>query len=122
MSADDIKNIDILKNLVLKCPLRAYPVYDSPHPFILDTDFSAIAVGGVLSQVQGESQRFIGCFSKSCDPAQSNYPSFKGELFAVILGLHIFEHILLAKRFLIRTNSSAITFLTSMRESRGIFA
>ena len=62
MSAEDIQNIDILKNLFLKCPLRAYPVYDSPHPFILDTDFSAIAVGGLLSQVQGGSEHFIGCF------------------------------------------------------------
>ena len=87
LSTDDIKNIDILKNLFLKCPLRAYPIYDSPHSFILDTDFSAIAEGGVLSQVQGESERFIGCFLKSCDSAQSNYPSFKGQLLAVILGL-----------------------------------
>ena len=85
LSTDDIKNIDILKNLFLKCPLRAYPIYHSPHPFI--RDFSAIAVGGVLSQVQGESERFIGCFLKSCDSAQSNYPSFKGQLLAVILGL-----------------------------------
>ena len=46
-----------------------------PHPFILDTDFSAIAVGGVLSQVQGGSEHFIGCFSKSCHSAQINYPS-----------------------------------------------
>ena len=69
---------------------------------MLDTDFSAIAVGGVLSQVQGESERFIGCFSKSCDSAQSNYPSFMGELLAVILRLRKFEHILRAKCFLIR--------------------
>ena len=104
LSTEDIKNINILKGLFQKCPLRAYPIYDSPHPFILDTDISAIAVGGVLSQVQGESERFIGCFSKSCDSAQRNYPSFKGELLAVILGLHKFEHIFWAKRFLIRTD------------------
>ena len=79
-------------------------------------------MGGVLSQVQGGSERFIGCFSKSCDAAQSNYPSFQGVLLAVILGLRKFEHILRAKRFLIRTDSSAITFLTSMKESRGMFA
>ena len=48
---------------------------------------------------------------------KANYPSFKGELLAVILGLRKFEHILSAKRFLIRTDSSAITFLTSMCES-----
>ena len=93
LSAEDINNIDVLKGLFQKCPLHAYPIYDSEHPFILNTDFSATAVGGVISQVQGGSERFIGCFSKSCDAAQSNYPSFKGELLAVILGLHKFEHI-----------------------------
>ena len=96
------------------CPLRPYPIYDSPHLFILDTDFSAVAVGGILPQVQNGAKCFIGCYSKSCDSTQSNYPSFKGELLAVILGLR--------KRFLIRTDSSAITFLTSMRKSRGMFA
>ena len=65
LSPEDIKNIDTLKGLVQKCPLRAYPIYDSEHPFILDTDFSATAVGGVLSQVQGGSEKFIGCFSKN---------------------------------------------------------
>ena len=40
----------------------------------------------------------------------------------MILGLRKFEHILHAKRFLFRTDSSAITFLTSMKESRGMFA
>ena len=99
-----------------------YPIYDSRHPFILDTDFSAIAVGGVLSQVQNGAERFIGCYTKSCDSAQSNYSLFKGKLLAVILGLSKFEHILRMKHFLIRTDSSAITFLTSMRESRGMFA
>ena len=105
LSPEDIKNINVLKDLFQKCPLRTYPIYDSEHPFILDTDFSATAVGGVLSQVQGGSERFIGCFSKSCDSAQSNYPSLKGKLLAVILGLSKFEHILH-----IRTDSSAITF------------
>ena len=84
LSPEDIKKIDELKNLFQKCLLRAYPVYDSEHPFILDTDFSATAVGGVLSQVQGGSERFIGCYSKSCDAAQANYPSFKDDLLAVI--------------------------------------
>ena len=75
-----------------------------------------------MSQVQGGSEHFIGCFSKSCDAAQSNNPSFEGELLAVILGFCKFEHILHMKRYLIRTDSSAITFLTSIKESRGMFA
>ena len=35
-------------------------------------------MGGVLSQIQEGSEKFIGCFSKSCDTAQKNYSSFKG--------------------------------------------
>ena len=90
--------------------------------YVLDTDFSAIAVGRVLSQVKEGAERFIGCFSKSCDTAQKNYPLFKSQLLAVILGLCKFKHILCARRCLIRTDSLAITFLTSMRKSRGMFA
>jgi hypothetical protein len=43
-------------------------------------------------------------------------------LLAVILGLRKFEHILRARKFLIRTDSSAITFLQGLKEARGIFA
>ena len=28
LSPEDIKNIDVLKGLFQKCPLRAYPIYD----------------------------------------------------------------------------------------------
>ena len=115
LQPEDVQNIEHLKSLFLTCLIRAYLLYVSLHPFILDTDFSAIAVGGVLSQVQNGAEHFICCFSKSCDTAQSNYPSFKGKLLAVILRLRKFEHILRTKRCLIRTNSSAITFLTRMR-------
>ena len=43
-------------------------------------------------------------------------------MLAVILGLRKFEHILRARKFLIRTDSSAITFLKGLKEARGIFA
>ena len=122
LNPDEIKRIDKLKELFLVKPVRAYPDYNSPEPFILDTDFSGVAAGGVLSQTQGGNERFIGCFSKSLDAAQSKYPAHKGELLAVILGLRKFEHILRARKFLIRTDSSAITFIQGLKEARGIFA
>ena len=122
LNPDEIKRIDKLKELFLVKPIRAYPDYKSPEPFILDTDFSGVAAGGVLSQIQGGKERFIGCFSKSLDTAQSKYSAHKGELLAVILGLRKFEHILRARKFLIRTDSSAITFIQGLKEARGIFA
>jgi len=122
LNPDEISRINQLKGLFLTKPIRAYPDYKSTEPFILDTDFSGVAAGGVLSQVQGGKERFIGCFSKSLDTAQRQYPAHKGELLAVILGLRKFEHILRARKFLIRTDSSAITFLKGLKEARGIFA
>ena len=122
LTEEEKGKIEELKQLFLKKPIRAYPQYDSEKPFILDTDFSGIAAGGILAQVQEGSERMIGCFSKSLDSAQSKYPAHKGELLAVILGLRKFEHILRARKFLIRTDSSAITFIQGLKEARGIWA
>ena len=35
LQPEDTQNIEHLKSLFLMCPIRAYPLYDSPHPFIL---------------------------------------------------------------------------------------
>ena len=122
LTEEEKGKIEELKQLFLKKPIRAYPQYKSEEPFILDTDFSGIAAGGTLAQVQEGQEKMIGCFSKSLDSAQSKYPAHKGELLAVILGLRKFEHILRARKFLIRTDSSAITFIQGLKEARGIWA
>lgn len=122
LTEEEKGKIDELKQLFLKKPIRAYPQYNSENPFILDTDFSGVAAGGTLVQVQDKNERLIACFSKSLDSAQSKYPAHKGELLAVILGLRKFEHILRAKKFIIRTDSSAITFIQGLKEARGIWA
>ena len=65
---------------------------------------------------------FLGCVAKKCNQAEANYPSHKGELGAVILGLKKFEHILRAKPFLLRTDSKCVQYLNTMKEYRGIWA
>ena len=111
----DMEAINQLKKAFTVAPLRAYPDYYSLEPFILTLDFSRLALAGVLTQKQGGQERFIGAFSKTCDAAESNYAAHKGEAAAVIYSLRKFEHILRAKRFMIRTDSRALTFLDSMR-------
>ena len=118
----DKKNFEALKEAFAGKPLRGYPRYDSDEPFILDSDFSSTNLACVLSQVQDGKERFLGCVAKKCDRAQRNYPSCKGELAAVILGLRKFEHILRAKPFVIRTDSKCVEFLQTMREVRGLYA
>ena len=115
-------NFERLKQAFVKQPVRGYPQYHSEHPFILDSDWSSVAFACVLSQVQDGQERFLGCVAKKCNPAESLYPSHKGEMASVILGLKKFEHILRAKQFIIRTDSRCVEFMKGIKECRGIWA
>ena len=122
LSEAELDAIHRLKTAFTTAPLRAYPDYYSAEPFVLNVDYSKIAMAGILTQKQGGLERFIGAFSKTCDTAESNYAAHKGEAAAIIYSLRKFEHILRAKKFLIKTDSRALTFMDSMREARGIWA
>ena len=53
-------------------------------PFILTTNWRKENITGVLSQVQDRKERFLGCWGRKCNKYERNYPSYKGELLAVI--------------------------------------
>ena len=113
---------EILKQKFQTGPVRGYPDYKNPEPFIVDTDFSATNMAAVLSQKQEGKEVFLGCVAKKCNKTQQSYPSHKGELCAVALGLQRFEHILRYRPFIIRTDSSCLKYLNSMKEYKGMFA
>ena len=121
---DEVKvKFDKLKTCFEAEPVRGYPKYgDGSEPFILDTDFSSTNMACVLSQKQNGMEVFLGCCARKNNKAQAQYPSHKGELGAVVLGLQKFEHILRAKPFIIRTDSRCVQFLHTMKEYRGIWA
>ena len=58
---EEKKKIQEIEELFLTQPIRSYP-YNMEKPFILDTDYSRMAAGGVLALVQGEQEGFIACF------------------------------------------------------------
>ena len=115
-------NFKQLKKAFAKSPMRAYPDYsEGASPFVLDTDFSALCVGAVLSQKQNGVERFIACASSKNSPAQAAYPSFKGELLAIVVGINKFEHMLQMRKFVLRTDASAMKYLETLKNNRGIF-
>ena len=116
------EKFETLKRSFNKAPLRSYPDYGSAKPFILDTDFSSTNLAAILSQEQDGQERFIGACARKCNRAEFNYPSYKGVMDAVIMGLRKFEHILRFKKFIIRTDSRCIQFLDTIKEVKGIFA
>merc|ERR1712102_118236 len=88
------KDFEELKSQFRGAPIRGYPRYDLPEPFILTTNWSKKAVGGVLSQVQDGAERMIACVGRKCPKHEANYASVKGELAALVFAVRKFEHLL----------------------------
>merc|ERR1711867_322140 len=107
--------------MVVLLILRSYPDYNTEEPFELDTDFSADNVAVILSQKQEGKERFIAAAGRKTTKYERNYHNAKGELSAIIYGLRKFEHILRYKKFIIHTDSSALTYLQTMNKLTGIY-
>ena len=115
-----LESIQELKNMFLVAPIRSYPDFDNPNPFILETDWSAKAIGALLKQEQGGQERLIACISRSNNKSQRNYSAWKGETLAIVYALKKFEHILSYRPFIIRTDSSFQLFLSTTKEATGM--
>ena len=98
-----------LKEEFTKAPIRSYPDYNNEEPFELATDFSADNIAVILSQQQNGKERFIAAAERKTTRYERNYHSAKGELSAIIYRLRKFEYILRYKKFIIHTDSSALT-------------
>ena len=114
------ENFKTLKEEFLKSPVRAPPRFNSPEPFQLTTDYSSTAIAAVLSQVQDGEERVIGCMGRKCTGAEKRYPSWKGEMSAIIYGIRKFHHILSYKKFIINTDSKALTYFNSLKANAGM--
>ena len=110
-----------IKSRFTKAPLRAYPDWESPNPFIVTTDFSSQAVAAILSQVQDGQERFIAAAGRKLHRHESNYPSLKGELLAFIIATNHWEHILKYRPFILVTDAASLKYLHSLKNPRGIY-
>ena len=87
----------------------------------MTTDWSKENITGVLSQVQNGQERFLGCWGRKCNQFERNYPSYKGELLAVIKCIKKWKHILSYQPFEVHTDASTLKYLTSMKNQSGLF-
>ena len=118
------ENFEKLKTAFSTAPVRAFPDF-SPEAgrFILETDWSAEAKAAVLRQEHPDGvARFIGACAHKCSTPEQNYSSNKGEMSALIMGLRRWEHILAYRPFLVRTDNSALQWLNSLKQNRGIYS
>lgn len=116
------RSFHLLKEALLSAPVLAYPRFQSDEPFIVDTDWSYEnrCIGGVLSQVQDGKERVICYGAKKLNPAQSNYGSTKGELFAMTEFLSRWKYFLRYQPFILRTDHQALKYIRSLETPTGM--
>ena len=113
-----------IKWKLMNAPILAFPQLD--ELFILDTrctyaqDASDRGLGVVLSQVQVGKERVIAYAAQALSKAERNYSTTRKELLALVWGTEHFETYLYGRRFLARTDHSALQWLKNFKNPRGL--
>lgn len=101
-----------LKEALVSAPILANP--DFEQPFIIETDSSDLAIGSVLTQIQGGERKCIAYFSKKLSSTQRRYSATERECLAVLLSIENFRHFVEGNRFVVQTDAMSLTFLQTM--------
>lgn len=112
--------LEKLKEALVSPPIMAYPL--DKGEYFLDCDASDYAIGGVLSQIQGGEEKVISYGSKMLNKAERNYCVTDKELLAVRYFIEYYRQYLLGRKFTVRTDHKALSFLFSFKEPRGRLA
>lgn len=112
------KSFRCLKVALTRAPLVAQP-NPKGGPYRLTTDWSSLASGAILSQVQGGRERVIAYYSRQNNEAESNYCSAEGEALAIIKAVKKFRPYLFGRHFLLFTDSWAAKYLLNTKEHTG---
>ena len=111
---------DTLKTKLVEAPVLAYPLREGM--FILDTDASGLGIGGVLSQVQDGVERPLAYASRTMTKPERNYSVTRRELLAVVEFCKHFRHYLIGRKFRLRTDHAALTWLKNLKDPSGQYA
>ena len=114
---DQQKAFEKMRDRLSKSPVLAYP--NSERPFIVTTDASKMAVAAILSQVQDEIQRPIAYANRQLNAAESVYSASESELVALVWATKFFRCYLFGRRFLVRTNHAALSYVRNFAEHNG---
>ena len=111
-----------LKEALVTAPVLGYPSQQESDLFILDTDASNCHIGGVLSQVQNGQEKVIAFGSRVLSKAERNYCVTRRELLAVVHFCTQYKHYLIGRKFDLRTDHGALTWLFQFKQPEGQIA
>ena len=114
------KAFDALKACLLSAPILGFPTEEDR--FVLDTDASLFAIGGVLSQVQNEEEVVIAYASRSLRISQRRYCTIRREMLAAVVMCTHFRSYLRGSQFTLRTDHSSLRWLQKFKNEDGMLA
>ena len=102
---------------MIDAPVLAHP--DFPKPFVLDTDASDVAIGGVVSQNIDCQERAVAFASRTLTETERRYCVTRKELLALVHFVKYFKHYLYGKVFTARTDHGSLRWLTNFKDPVG---
>src|SRR3954468_19946997 len=99
-----------LKNRMSEAPVLAIPSPNPEYPFAITTDASNYAIGGVLTQDQGQGHQPIAYTSQKLSDAEQNYATHEKELLAIMHAIEKWRVYLLGNHFKIWTDHATLKF------------
>ena len=114
------KAFDELKEKLTSSELMAYPRNEGLY--VLDTDASDTQIAAVLSQMQDGKERVISYGSRTLNKAERNYCITDKELLGVRHFTEYYRQYLLGRKFLVRSDHQALTFLFKLKEPKSRIA
>jgi len=108
------KAFETLRMALCQQPILQYP--DFSKPFVLTTDASDIAIGGVLSQGTIGQDLPITYVSRVLNSAEKNYSTIEKELLAIIYCTHHFRPYLYGHKFFLVTDHQPLIWLYKVKD------
>jgi len=103
-----------MKDKLYTAPVLAHPNFHLP--FILTAEASKVAVAAILTQVQNGVERPIAYASRQMNSAEQSYSASEIEVLTLVWATKYFRCYLSGKRFLIRTDHTALSYLRNFSD------
>ncbi|CAB0035625.1 unnamed protein product, partial [Trichogramma brassicae] len=102
-----------IKQILSSAPLLQYP--DFNRPFVVTTDASDFAIGGILSQGKIGNDLPIAYTSRSLTDAEVNYSTIEKELLGIVNAVQQFRPYLYRRKFQIVTDHKPLLWLHNLK-------
>lgn len=109
------KSFTCLKGVLTRAQLVAR-VNPKGGPYRLTIEWSSLAYGAILSQVQGGKERAISYYNRKNNQTKSNYCFAEEEALVIIKAVKTFRPYLFGRHFLLCTDNWAAKYLLNTRD------